>query len=511
MGQKFWSEEFTSQDTAVNIVSAMAQVSVSGSGLPQSELKVYLFSETGLFLDQYQRTDDSGQVMFRLPEGKYKFRADYEGSQFWSHISELAPDIVNPVDISVGGGQFVFQARTDTGDSISGSKCYVFTENKSYIGLYSATDENGEAFFDLADGIYLFRLDYMGEQFWSEPITIPDQLSYQMALGHKVAQITVKTKNEIVPNTKVYLFSETNQYLGKYQKTNDNGMVSFLLPVGMKYLFRADVSGTHQWSDLVQISDAGTNLIDLDAGGGQFMITLQKDDLTPISGIKMYLFTDTGSYTGQYKKTDAAGQVAFEVPDGDFKIRADYRGYQFWTDVEIITDDRIIDLTLPHYNTQINLKRHYQGAYDPLTGIKMYLFNPSGSYLGQYEMTDTDGNVKFSLPDREYKVRADYMGNKFWTEPFQSLDTDMTIYHGIAQVKVIRSGIPVPNIKTYLFNDNGSYLGQYSSTDENGFAEFTVPANHSYKFRVDVNGQRYWSDSVNIIENQKTPAEVEVD
>ncbi len=510
LGQQFWSEDFISRDTQVDIAMAEAQVTVTGSGLPQSGLTVYLFSDTGSYLGQYLNTDVNGQVIFQLPEGMYKFRADYEGSQFWSRVSALAADIVNPVDISVGGGRFTFSAQKDSGEPISGTKCYVFTENQSYIGLYAATNNSGEALFDLADGTYLFRFDYMGETFWSDPVIVPDQLYYSMNLTHETAQVTVFTKNDIVKNAKVYLFSESDSYLGQYHTTNDYGVAAFSLPAGVSYQFRADVLGSKQWSDVIQIMDIGTNLINLDTGGGLFTIMFQKDDAIPIPDIKIYLFNENGSYTGLYQKTDMYGQVAFEVPLATYKVRADYIGYQFWTEDTNVSDDTSIDLTLPHQNIEISIQSEYQGLHNPITDIKACLFNAANSYLGQYEKTDTDGRVIFPLPDKEYIVRADYMGEKFWTNLFWFQDTTLSIPHGTARVNVTQSSINLPDVKVYLFNGNGSYLGQYIETDTNGMASFFVPSDQPFKFRVDVGGQHYWSDAVYITADQVTPIEMDI-
>lgn len=416
LGQQFWSQEFTgqdsNQDTTIDIAMAKAQITVSGAGLPQPDLRVYLFSDTGSYLGQYQTTDTSGQVVFLLPEGMYKFRADYEGSQFWSSVSALAADIVNPVDISVGGGQFTFLAQTDSNESINGMRCYVFTENYSYIGLYGATDNSGEAFFDLANGTYLFRFNYMGEQFWSDPVIVPDQLSYQMTLAHESAEVRVFTKNDTVKNAKVYLFSETDSYLGQYQITSNSGAASFYLPVGVNYKFRADILGSQQWSDVIQITDTGTNQIDLDSGGGLLTVTLQKNDLTPIPDIRMYLFTESGSYTGLYATTDDQGKVAFEVPNASYKVRADYMGYKFWTEPGVISDDTAIDLTIPHGTVQVHVT---QSSAD-IPGARIYLFNENNSYLGQTTQTDTNGITNFQVPaDQPYKIRVDMNGQHYWS------------------------------------------------------------------------------------------------
>lgn len=511
LGQQFWSEEFTGEATRINIALARAQVTVSGSGLPQPGLKVYLFSDTGTYLGQYLNTDNNGQVMFQVPEGRYKFRADYEAGQFFSPVCELAADMVNPIEVSVGGGRFAFSAKKDSGEPISGSNCYVFTENNSYIGLYGATDNNGDVFFDLADGTYLFRFDYMGEKFWSNPISVPGQLSCQMTLVHETAEVTVFTKNEPVKDSKVYLFSETGSYLGQYRSTNNSGVAVFNLPVGVNYKFRADVLGSRQWSDVIRITDTGINQINLYAGGGLFTITLQKYDLAPIPDVKMYLFTENNSYTGRYEQTDALGRVAFEVPQATYKVRADYMGYQFWTQATAVSDDTPIALTLPHQGIEITLQKTYQGNSDPVIGINVYLFNSFESYLGQYSQTDTNGKTVFILPDKEYKVRADYMGAKFWSDTFQSLDTTLTIPHGTAQVNVARSGVNIPDVMVYLFNENNSYLGQSIKTDIDGMARFLVPAGQSYKFRADANSLHYWSDAATIIADQINTIYVGID
>ncbi len=510
LGQRFWSQEFNGLNTPVNIAMAKTQVTVAGSGLPQTGIRVYLFSETGAYLGQYKTTDANGQVDFMIPEGKYKFRADYEGSRFWSSISSLAADIENPVEVSVGGGRFTFTAQKDSGQPISSVKCYAFTENNSYIGLYGATDNNGDVLFDLADGTYLFRFDYMGQQLWSEQVIVPDQLSYQMTLSHETTQITVASKNDVFKNTKVYLFSDADSYLGTYQITNDSGTASFNLPVGINFKFRADIMNTQHWSDAIQIQDIGTNQINLDTGGGNYLITLQKDDLIPLANVKLYLFNEDGSYSGLNKTTDTLGQASFEVPQASWKVRADYKGYQFWTEPAVISDDTSIDWTLPHRDIEITIENEYQSTNDPISGIKVYLFNSSQSYLDEYQNTDANGKVVFSLPDEAYAVRADYMGDQFWSQDFQFIDTTRVIPHGIAQVHVaLPGGGNAANIRVYLFNSSNNYLGQYITTDSNGIAQFRVPSDLSYKFRIQVNSQLIWSPDTIITASQINRIEME--
>ena len=56
-------------------------------------------------------------------------------------------------------------------------------------------------------------------------------------------------------------------------------------------------------------------------------------DIDPLEGVNVYLFTGAGSYQGINQATDANGQVIFNVPEQDYKVRPDYLSRQYWSDV----------------------------------------------------------------------------------------------------------------------------------------------------------------------------------
>ena len=88
-----------------------------------------------------------------------------------------------------------------------------------------------------------------------------------------------------------------------------------------------------------------TNAVLIDAGGGSLRMTVQKDDELPMPGLKAYLFNAAGTYLGRSATTDAFGQVEFSVPEDVFKLRVDYRGYQFWSEeILVVEDTRISSL-----------------------------------------------------------------------------------------------------------------------------------------------------------------------
>jgi hypothetical protein len=83
----------------------------------------------------------------------------------------------------------------------------------------------------------------------------------------------------------------------------------------------------------------------------------------------------------------------------------------------------------------------YQGP-DPLSGIPVYLFTEAGTYMSRNQTTDGNGQVVFNLPEQSYKVRADYLAQQFWSDPFITQDTTVTISHGLV-VHVTRAGSDV--------------------------------------------------------------------
>ena len=344
MGDQFWSDVFTWQDTLVNVAMADAEVTVTGAGFPQEGIKVYAFTVDGTYLNLSQTTDSDGHVTFRLPANTYTFRADYQGSQFWSGDEVLVADQSNPVIISVGGGTFTFELKAAS-DPLAGVKCYVFNTQDVYLGLSGATDDAGLVHFDLAEGSYRFRVDYLGYQFWSPIYDVPTTLS--------------------------------------------------------------------------------------------------------------------------------------EV------------------------------LTLTHENVTVTVEGLYQAA-QALGGVKTYLFHPTGSYLGLHQVTDASGQVIYDLPDKDYKVRADYLGQQFWSELFRQQDTSIVIQEGLARIHVLRAGADVLGAKVYLFDQSGSYLGRYETTDATGEVEFVIPVG-SYQFRVDENGEQRWSSVVEIEAGAESSVEVHMD
>jgi len=589
LSRQFWSDVFMAQNKAITISECRAEVLVTRLNNPLEGVPTYVFSESGSYLSLNGTSDADGKVVYRLPAGTYNFRGDYLGSQYFSGKTVLVADQANPVKISTGGGNFTLTVEKAPGQPMESITCYLFTEAGSYLGHTKTTNGQGEAPFDLADGTYKIRTDYLGYQFWTPVFTVPDTGALTRTIAHEDVAITVEKENgavsEAIDGVKVYLFSSSgayqgvssttdaqgqvtfslpvtdykvradylseqywsevfNQadqtitvsegtasitvssggvdlegvkvyvftasgsYLGTNGTTDANGLVEFVLPAG-DYKFRADYQGSQYWATETVAADQ-VNAIDLDTGGGTFVLTVQKAAGVPMVDVPVYVFTQAGSYLGINARTDASGQVSFSLSEGSYMFRADYLGYRFWSNVSAVPGTLSDALNIAHTDVTVSVNEVYGVDSDPLEGINVYLFTESGAYQGYTAQTDAAGQVVFDLPDKAYKVRADYLGGRHWSDVFTSVDTSVDIDHGYANLHVTDTGTDVVDAPVYLFTEAGSYLGTMQRTDAGGLTSFLLPTG-AYKFRVDTNSTQYWSDVVNILADEETAVDLALD
>ena len=498
LSRQYWSDAFVWDDPAlfaepvIPIAMADADITVSGGGFPLAGKPVYVYTTTGAYLGLNQTTTDDGHVHFRLPEGDYNFRADHQGSHYWSGDKPLVAHQVNPVDISTGGGSFTVTVSRGGGVPLSGVKCYVFGVQGTYLGLYGSTDAAGRVAFDLADGSYRFRIDYLGDQFWTAAATVPDTLSIDLNIPHETVAAAVQTGYGPPAGVRVYLFGESGVYLGFYQQTDATGKAVFDLPVGRKYKFRADILNSFYWSSLAEITSGSVNTVPILAGGGRLRAVVQEGDAMPLPGVPVYLYSTDGSYLGLTLLTDAAGGVFFDVPGGHYRLRADYLGYQFWQQDIAAAADTDTTLNIAHNPVELTAAGLFQDTAQGLAGLKVYLYSPTDSYLGISRTTDTDGKVVFDLPQKDYKVRVDYLGSRYFSGLFNWQNVSVAIPMADAAISVTGGGFPQEGQILYVYSEAGAYLGLHQATDSDGRVTFRLPAG-SYNFRVDHQGSQFWS------------------
>ncbi|MBN1662325.1 MAG: chitobiase/beta-hexosaminidase C-terminal domain-containing protein [Deltaproteobacteria bacterium] len=509
LGAQYFSTVFNAQDTAVNISMSDAVITVTQGGRTLSGVPVYVFTPAGAYLGKTSTTDAAGKATIRLPVGTYKIRGDYRSNQYWSAETALTADQEVPVSINTGGETFTLTVSKGASDPLAGVSCYVFSETGAYLGLTDRTNSSGQVQFDLPNGNYKIRVDYLGAQFWTNVFTITGASSLTFLIPQVPVNILVSTAAGPAAGARVYLFSAAGAYLGISGDTNANGLISFNLPEGVSFKFRADILGNSYWSGVISVSSGMTEPVPIISGGGRFQILVRRDASTPMEGVSTYLFNASDTYLGFNGKTDSGGLVEYDVPQGNYKVRVDYLGYSYWSEVKTVNGPTSTVLTIEHRSANITVSKVFNSDSTPAAGLNVYLFTPGGTYLGQSHTTAADGRVVFELPAQNYKVRADYLGGQYWSPIFNGVDSVVNVPMAEADVTVGRSGSAIGGVSVYVFSAAGAYLGMSGSTDQTGKATFRLPVG-SYKIRADYQGKQFWSLEAALAADQVVPVTVEV-
>ncbi len=496
-GRQCWSDPFNGQDATVTVPLADAAVTVGRPGHPVDGVNVYVFSMEGSYLGLTGTTAGGGRVDFRLPAGTYKFRGDYQGRQYWSGDSVLLADQSNPVAVAMGGGSFTFTVLKGPDEPLPGVRCYVFSDAGAYLGLSGVTDGSGQVSFDLADGRFRIRTDYLGTQFWSDPVAVSGPTALALFIAHSPAEVAVISAGSGVAGVRVYVFNEAGAYLGIYGDTDGSGRARVTLPDGVRFKFRTDYLGYQFWSETVLAEDATERVLTITSSlvnvtvGGVFKGVTQ-----PLEDIDVYLFSVAGSYLGLHQRTGSDGRVSFRLPQRDYKVRADYLGRQFWSDPFNGQDAAV---TVPLADAAVTVGR----PGHPVDGVSVYVFSMEGSYLGLTGTTTGGGRVDFRLPAGAYKFRADYQGRQYWSGDSVLLTDQLNPVAvvtggGSFTFTVLKGpGEPLPGVRCYVFSEVAAYLGLSGVTDGSGQVSFDL-ADGQFKIRIDYMGTQFWSEEVRV-------------
>ncbi|MCP4687107.1 MAG: PQQ-like beta-propeller repeat protein, partial [Desulfobacterales bacterium] len=410
----------------------------------------------------------------------------------------------------IDAGAFHLIVETDGGRALAGLGVYLFEENGSYTGVSAATNAAGAAAVeDFQEGLYQFRVDYMGRRFWSSLVDLSSAASLLMKIHEEAVAVTVAFAGGPAPGANIYLFSGAGAYLGQTRVADASGAASFLLPADGEYQFRADLFGSQYWSAPSGITDQGPNAVFIDAGGGSLDVKVQRDAMTPMEGRKIYLFNSAGSgFLGKSETTDASGEARFHVPEGGYKVRVDYLGGQFWSDEIPVASNTNAVVEIEHQPVQATVQGVFQGAAAPVGGAQTYLFNEAAaSYQGRNITTDANGVATYHLPERPYTVRANYLGRQFWSAPFTWQDAVVNIPLADVEIRATGAGAALEGVNIYVFSPAGSYLGIHQPTGADGKTTFRLPAG-AYLFRADHQGGQYWSQEEILTADMTTPVEI---
>jgi len=504
LGQTYWSDTFIWQDVNLNIPMAEAEVVVTCASQPISGVNVYGYTLQQTSANVSGSTDANGKVRFRLPAGSYLFKTTYMGNTYWTNASPLTQDTVNQVALSTGGGSFPLTVRGASGDPLPGVRCEVYNSDGTvFLGQSGLTDSDGNVSFNMGNGDYRFLVRYMGGVFWSYPVNVPDLACASVVIDHQWVEVMVDKSTGPIAGADVYLFDSAGTICwSMVEKTDENGVASFYLPVGVGFSFRANYMGNTYWSAAHTVASGGVNSVFVDAGGGIYQLTVLKGPGQPLSGLSAYLFDATGNiYRGITVTTDTNGIASFDVPEGTYSVRVDYQGGHFWTQpIDIVTDTND-EFTILHEDVTVSVLGIFQGISQPIPNLDVYLFSDQGVWRGQTYKANASGQVTFNVPELPNKARTSYLGQTYWSDIFTWEDASVNIPLAQVEVLVTINSQPAPGIGVDLWTPQGAYLAFIGTSNAEGKVLTSLPPGN-YLFRANFSTGVRWSTEMVLTANQ---------
>ncbi len=324
-GQAYWSDTISvpaQTEVTISIPEQEFNVHVMNArGESLSDVPVFAFNASGGYIGKKAETDQNGMATFDLPDGTYKFRADYHAQATWSDPVTTPAD--TSVDIQVPSASFTVNVYRRDGRAVADVKVYAFNAAGGYSGVSTRTDNDGAAVMELPNGKYQFRVDYEGEAYWSDTITAPDTSTTTVQVGDVDVTVQVSdSSGKPLSKKRVYVYDEDGRYIKKGKKTDNNGNVTFELPSG-KYRFRVIEKSQSYWSDEITVPQ--TTSATITVTDENLVVAVEDRKHEPLGGIAVYIYTYSHKkyeYTGIVKYTDENGQVSFELSKGDYRVLA---------------------------------------------------------------------------------------------------------------------------------------------------------------------------------------------
>jgi RHS repeat-associated protein len=229
-----------------------------------------------------------------------------------------------------------------------------------------------------------------------------------------------KDENTVLPGVVCSLYTAEGEPLNRSVTTDGSGVASFAVEAGT-YMVQARYLGYDFTLDAIEtptVLSASLTIPHRDLA-----IRLVKDQgagAEPVSGLRCYLYSmDEGeglSAIGLHADSDDQGMVHFVVPEE----RAYYGvATLFGREFISVESESQATLTIELGTMTVTVRddsRVTEANPDGrVEGAVVALHTSEGTALGQELRTGSDGQVCFTLPEGNYKLRVGYNDQQFWS------------------------------------------------------------------------------------------------
>ncbi len=441
LGTSVNSDIFNRTDTEIVIEEGIGEVHVMEGDTPLAGIEVTVFDKSGTFLNISAVTDEEGIALFRLPSGVYRFVAQLPDVQLQASAALVAHQ-VSTVDLRQGDRTLSLTLLRDeaTPTPLAGVSCSLDDEEETT----AVTDQEGKVVFPVEDGTYTITAHYLGGEFSTEPLVVPEVLSTTLLIEHQDVTITVygEQGEEVEPLSGITCElirtnGETTENTGLFGTSGDDGTVTFSVPL-QQYMLQAEYlrhtffSEPFDWNDSDFYISLGTLSVQVYAPEGY------GEEEGSVQDIPILLYSDSGEYLEVTHYTNEYGEAVFIVPEGEYQFRADYQGSAYWSDsVKVWAGDyREVDIYLDmelSINDEVN--NPFPTRYDGPPPVYHAVLASIGSIPSLPTVTSvvaTDPSVYYPVSDHigTSQLIFDDQGNIVWqadTLSFGSLDVNIDL------------------------------------------------------------------------------------
>jgi RHS repeat-associated protein len=447
----------TTASITVPVFSGVTVTVVDSAAVPQANAPVFTYNgddPTGY----NSITDASGQATLNLPEGSYRFRATTHDLNYFSGTeNNCTVPTCTTAQLSIPQFGQVSVTVTDTDNApLGGLAVYAYQGDQS-TGLSAITNAYGQATLTLPEGNYHFRttlhtLEYRSSSTDTCAVTTCTEAAIQTPVFGEVTVTVQDTANTAQANLTVTAMNgDTATTIQGI--TDTNGQATLALPEG-DYRFRASLNGLDYFSadaNHCTIPTCTTAAISVPVFG-QVIISVVNSAATAQADLPVYAYrvvtstvqpTSTATATpepteeptqepteqpeeniatltelvetGNSGTTDANGQVVMTLPEGTYRFRTDLFGHQYYSSEEnpvVVPADTTASITVPVFaEVEVTVTDRDHEIQPNLT---VYAYDGE-TYTGASAVTDSSGKVKLTLPEGNYRFRADQYDLQFWS------------------------------------------------------------------------------------------------
>jgi protocatechuate 3,4-dioxygenase beta subunit/Flp pilus assembly pilin Flp len=143
--QEYWSEEFNTPNEQVVTINLgqetfpVTVVDAENGGI--SGVRVYAFNDEERYTGLTGVTDENGVVTIDLPEGVFRFRANFRRHEYWS--SSVDVTALPGAEIATGQAAVTVQVSDAAGDGIADAYVHVMDAAGNYVGVNGRTGADG--------------------------------------------------------------------------------------------------------------------------------------------------------------------------------------------------------------------------------------------------------------------------------------------------------------------------------------------------------------------------------